>query len=218
MNPILFHERSKKERPQHLAPPSSYVGVVHPLSAAAAAYIDKHVFYCSITKGKTILKAGQVCPYIFLVYEGVLRGFFKDGNRDITTWITAENEFVTSISSFFTQRAALESIQALEDCFLAVLHFDDIQYLYEHHPEMNVVSRKILEQYYYDAEQRAYLGRLNRASDKYAYFIQTKNYLVNRVPLKYIASYLGIALETLSRLRGSLSKGRQEASDGDLKI
>jgi len=81
----------------------------------------------------------------------------------------------------------------------------DLQDLYEQFPEFNIVSRKLLQQYYSDAETRAFIARLTNAETKYKQFLARYSHLGNRIPLTYIASFLGITLETLSRVRRKLS-------------
>lgn len=80
-----------------------------------------------------------------------------------------------------------------------------MQELYNQYPEFNITGRKILQHYYRDAEARAYIVRLTSAEKKYNHFIEKYNHLANRIPLKYIASYLGITIETLSRVRKKIS-------------
>ncbi len=104
--------------------------------------------------------------------------------------MTAENEMVTSIRGLSLQEPSLENIQAIEECDLVVADYTALQHLYENFLEMNIVGRKLLEQYYKDAEERAFICRIPNASKRYRHFIDTKGSLANRIPLKYIASYL----------------------------
>jgi CRP-like cAMP-binding protein len=99
------------------------------------------------------------------------------------------------------QAPALENIKAIEDSELLFMNYKDLQELYKTFPEYNIVGRKVYEKYYWDAEIRAIIGRISKAEKKYEYFLKMHPFLANRVPLKYIASYLGISLETLSRIR-----------------
>jgi CRP-like cAMP-binding protein len=179
---------------------------VHPLSLPAEQYLTQKTFSSYISKGSFLVTAGNYCPTVFFIKKGILRSYVKEGIKEITTWITTENELVTSITSFGLRQPARENIQALEDCELIGLQYEDLQYLYDHFPEMNIVGRKILEGYYRDAEERAFIARLTEATTKYKHFIATKSDLLNRVPLKFIASYLGMTLETLSRIRSKLSR------------
>ena len=208
--PTMTNESQLDQWVAKNAIPDSYfvqfANSVHPLTAEAKAYTNEKVFNYRIRKGDLLLKAGDVCLSIYLVRKGILRGYVKEGIKDITTWITPEGELVSSITSFGLQQPAIENIQAIEDCELIGIRYEDLQYLYDNFPEVNIVGRKVLEKYYRDAEERAFIARLTEATSKYKHFIATKSDLLNRVPLKYIASYLGMTLETLSRIRSKLSR------------
>ena len=180
----------------------------HPLGEGVQHYLKKHVYPTSFLKGDLLLKAGQICEDIYFIKKGSVRGFIKEGDRDITTWITAENELVTSIYGLSTRRPALENMQAIEDCEMLTLTFTDVENLYLQYPEFNIVTRKLLERYYQDAEGRAFIARLSNAETKYTQFLARYGHLSNRIPLKYIASFLGMTLETLSRVRKRLSSKR----------
>lgn len=184
------------------------LSAIYPVSVEAIAYAKSKIQLLQISKGSLLVSSGEHCDHLYFVNKGVLRGFVKQGVKDITTWITAENELVTSISSYYQQIPSIENIEALEDCILVAIHRDDMQYLYTNHPEVNTIVRIILEKYYQDAEERAYICRLTEATSKYHRFINTKSQLLNRIPLKYIASYLGMTLETLSRIRSRLTHQR----------
>jgi len=194
----------KWDTPSGHSPVTDFAKMIYPISEELVEHIDKCTFKQSIKKGKHLLKADEICQYVYFVQKGVLRAYVRDGMKEITTWITAENEMVTSIYGFDLQRPAIENIQAIEDCQLVAFHYDDLQFAYNNFLEMNIVGRKLLEQYYRDAEERAYISRLAKASSRYTHFIETKGALANRIQLKYIASYLGMTIETLSRIRSKM--------------
>lgn len=185
-----------------------FIRNLHPLGEEVLNYARDHFQPCHISKGSLLVKSGDSCNELYFVEKGVLRGFVKQENREITTWITAEKELVTSISSYYQHIPSIENIEALEDCRLLLIRREDLEYMYEQFPEVNVLVRKVLEKYYQDAEERAYIARLTDATAKYHRFINTQSHLLNRVPLKYIASFLGMTLETLSRIRSRLSSHR----------
>jgi CRP-like cAMP-binding protein len=177
------------------------LGSLHPLSPGIEAYLKEHVTACSTRKRKLILKEGAVCSYIYFIVKGAVRGFIREGQKDITTWIVIENELVTSIFGIDNPAPSIENIQALENCELLALSFDSLNELYDRFPEFNLIARKLLQRYYADAERRAFIARLTKAQNKYRHFLLLHQPLANRIPLKYIASYLGMTLETLSRVR-----------------
>jgi CRP-like cAMP-binding protein len=99
------------------------------------------------------------------------------------------------------ETSAPENIQALEDSKVICLPYETIQFLYARFTSINVFARKLLEKYYADAETRNFISRMPNAHKRYEWFLELYPHLANRVPLKYIASFLGITLETLSRIR-----------------
>ena len=154
----------------------------YPVSDGVKNYIRKHSYSCSFRKGKLLLKAGQVCEHIYFIKKGAVRGFIKEGIKDITTWITAENELVSSISALDMREPALENMQAIENCELIALTYADYLNLYVKFPEFNIVARKILQKYYQDAEGRAFIARLTKAENKYQVFLTSYGHLANRIP------------------------------------
>jgi CRP-like cAMP-binding protein len=174
---------------------------VHPLSPEVVAFLQKHIISLSVRKRKLLLKEGTVCNHIYFVVKGAIRGFRREGQKDITTWIVIENELVTSIFSLDNPSPSVENIQALENSELLAITYDELDQLYEQFPEFNLIARKLLQHYYADAEKRAFIARLTKAENKYRNFLMMHPSLANRIPLKYIASYLGMTLETLSRVR-----------------
>lgn len=183
------------------SPLAAFVNYVYPVSDAATRYINHNSYPMQVDRGSYLLKAGETCKNLYFIRKGVVRGYVKDGTKEVTTWITAENEMVSSIRGLSLQEPSLENIQAIEHCDLIVATYESLHYLYENYIEVNIVGRKLLEQYYRDAEERAFISRIPNAAKRYRHFLETKSDLANRIPLKYIASYLGMTIETLSRIR-----------------
>ena len=177
----------------------------HELAPEIVRYFQRKTQTLRCVRGEKLLNAGEVCNYIYFIKKGVVRGFILDGEKDITTWITAENELVTSIYSLDQQAPALENMETVEDCVLIAMKSKDLQQLYEKFPDFNITGRKLLQQYYRDAERRAYIIRHANATTKYELFLDYYPHLSNRIPLKYVASFLGMTFETLSRVRKKLT-------------
>jgi CRP-like cAMP-binding protein len=183
------------------APLVDFIQNMYPLRAEIIAYIHEHTFLKKIRLGKYLLKPGEACSHYYYIHKGILRSFVKYGNKEITTWINPENEITTSIRSMSQRQTSHEYIQALTDCELIAMPFDAMDQLYVRFPEMNMVGRVLLEEYYAGAEERAFISRIPNAATRYKHFMESRPELINRLPLKYIASYLGMTVETLSRLR-----------------
>lgn len=185
----------------------------HPISGAIETYFQNNIVYLNVSRGERILTAGNICENIYFIRKGVLRGFMIDNHRDITLWMSAENELATSIYSLDNYAPAKENIEAIEDCHLLAMSNNQLQRLYEAHPEFNIVGRKLLQHYYRDSESRSFIAKLSTAEQKYALFINQYDHLANRVLIKYIASFLGVTIETLSRVRRKMSARKPSNND-----
>ncbi|PWK26487.1 CRP-like cAMP-binding protein [Arcicella aurantiaca] len=194
-------KKTNHTTPEEAASFLEFANNLHPLTRGISQYLIENTYPKSVKKGKILHKAGEICTTMYFVKKGVLRGFVNDENREITTWITADGELVSAICSFILQIPTHENIQTLEDCELVALSQPDLERLYLKHPSFNITVRKLIEIYYMHAEHRAYIVRLKKAEQKYQLFLKHYGHLANRVPVKHIASFLGITLETLSRLR-----------------
>jgi CRP-like cAMP-binding protein len=146
---------------------------------------------------------GNVSDELHFIISGCVREYFEDANaNEINTWFGFENAIAISTHSFFSQKPSLTHIQALEDTRTIVLKYDDIQQLYGRFHEIERLGRIITEQYLVQIEEMKIILQTLTARQRYQYLLQHKPEFVQRIPLKYLASFLGIKLETLSRVRG----------------
>lgn len=188
-----------------ISPMLRMLNQLHELGPDIEAYLQERVVAIDCRKGRMLLKNGALCHHLYFIRKGAIRGFIRDGDKDVTTWISVEDEIVTSISGLNRQAPSPENIQAIENCELLAITFDDLHELYERFPVSNIVGRKLLQYYYQDAEARAFICRISGTESKYNHFLLHYPRLVNRVPVKYVASFLGVTLETLSRIRRKIS-------------
>lgn len=178
---------------------------IYPLEDEVKQFICDNTFQKNISRGKYLLKPGEICNHYYYIHKGLLRAYIKFGSKEITTWINNETTIVTSIRSMSVKEPSREYIQALEDTQVIGMHADKMEEIYTRFPQMNLVGRLLLQQYYSDAEERSFLSKIPNAEIRYKHFVNTRPELQNRISLKYVASYLGITIETLSRLRSKKS-------------
>jgi CRP-like cAMP-binding protein len=151
---------------------------------------------------KTILlKEGQVSDKIYFIEKGLVRLYYVEGETEICSGLLCEKGVVISVKSFFGQSPSTEFIQTLEETSLWYITYDELESLYADFPEFNIIARKLITAYYVRSEERNYLLRRKTAQEKLDYFNQHLHHLAGRVPRKDIASYLGVTLETLSRIQ-----------------
>ncbi|MEN9686396.1 MAG: hypothetical protein RLZZ28_2182 [Bacteroidota bacterium] len=168
--PLLFMlkkhtQPGRKQHPFAIVLLSNFI----PLSTDFKEFLLSKVKHHSFRKGDLLLKAGDKCGDMHFIKKGLFRGFMEEDGKEITTWMSCENELVTSISGYFGRQPSLESIQALESGITESFSFKDIQYSFDHFPEFNLPYRKLVEQYMISAENRAFLARIPNARKRYAY-------------------------------------------------
>ena len=189
-----------------LSPVIDYFNSITPLSTELIDDIIKYAVIKEYKKNEFILRAGKVSNYTSWIIKGLTRSYYIKDIEDITTKFLWDGAPITSVYSYYSRKPGNENIVALEDTTLASLHYDHMQYLYKTYPAFNVIGRVITEQYLYMLEIEVYNLRKQKAEDRYQFIVNHFPHLLQRVPLKYLATYLGINLETLSRIRG---KARQ---------
>lgn len=171
------------------------------LSDKAKSFLNKICKNRSVPKNTLILDQGDTCKYMYYIMKGAVRGFYREEGNDICGWFVFENEFFTSYYSFINQQPTFELIEALEDCELQMIDYNNLQILYEEFPEILKIYRKLIEMYYCQMELRLYSLQCKTAIDRYNKMLEDEPFLLNRVSLSHLASYLGMSRETLSRVR-----------------
>ena len=184
-----------------LAPVIEYFNSITPLPDELVEDLLKYATVREYEKNDMILEAGKVSNYTSWIIKGLTRSFHIRDGEDITTKILWDGACITSVYSYYSRKPGNENIMALEQTVLASVHYDHMQYLYKTHPAFNVIGRVITERYLYMLEIEVFNLRKQKAEDRYQFIRKHIPHLLQRVPLKYLATYLGINLETLSRIR-----------------
>lgn len=205
MNPEKIDTENKWLQFNGFSPLITIFKAFHPLNDEIEEIINKETFPVIFKKNKFISSPLHRNKYIFLIIQGTVRGYMKHGNKEITTWISKENELVGTIRNLWEEEATEEYIQAIEPIVAIAIPHSMSKKLYEKFPIANYVGRKMTELYYAAAFERGYLCRLQSSERRYKRFLKSYPELIDRVPLKFIASFLGMRLETLSRIRAKIN-------------
>jgi CRP-like cAMP-binding protein len=168
--------------------------------------------YESYTKGTIIVNIGQVNDKMYFIENGMLREFsYQDEEQDLdeneeqtfTHRLMYENNFVYLVESFLDQKPSTTALEVIEKAKLWVISKQNIDKLYIEFPQMNLVGRLIVEQKLKKYER--YIGMLRQSPEaRLDWFYHFHPELANRLPQKYIATYLNITPSTLSRVRKRL--------------
>ncbi|WP_158798229.1 Crp/Fnr family transcriptional regulator [Pedobacter sp. L105] len=163
----------------------------------------KEVFTKSyIRKKKNLVNEGDISKYIFFVEKGCLRSFTvnKDGSEHVVQ-LAIEDHWIADLSSFITQMPGTINIEAIEDSEVLLLPHQDLERLYHQVPSLEKYFRQLYQRAYVGLQQRLNSRHSSSAEERYRELIKLQPHLTQRVPLIYIASYLGITPESLSRIR-----------------
>lgn len=167
-------------------------------------YLQSNTVEREFSRKTLLLKQGKTCREIHFIIKGLARAFYFKNDTDITARLMRENELILPAGSFILQQPSHENIELLEDSILISISHDALLYLYKKHPPFNFITRTIMEHYYILSEEHAYAMKMKTARERYEQLLQSDPQIFQRVPLKHIASYLGMKPETLSRIRSRI--------------
>ncbi len=155
----------------------------------------------TLSKGHMLMEANKIEKNIFFIKKGVVRAFAPLEEQDITFWFGEEGDPVLSMKSYVVGKKGYENIELLENCDLYKIEIEVLNDLY--HQDIHIANwgRKLAEQELLKIESRIVSSELKSAKERYDDLLISSVGLINRVPLKYIASYLGITQVSLSRIR-----------------
>jgi len=152
-------------------------------------------------KGKILVQQGHICDKFFFVLKGAARSYHRKGDKEHTHGLQFDRFVAVSLFSFISQQPSHESIELIEDSFLITISRDNLHGLYKTYPRSNIIGRLRVEEAFLELERRTRSLQQLSARERYEELIAKSPMCLQRVPLKHIASYLGITQETLSRIR-----------------
>jgi len=168
---------------------------------------EKAIPYISeqtIAPKEYFLREGKVCRNIAFIETGLLRLYYINEGKEVTHCFCKEQTITTSYKSLITQSESDIAIQAIEETKLQVLSYDSLQKLYAEDLFWQQLGRLTAENEYVVSEsQKRFINDLT-ATERYLQFLESDRALFQRIPLNYLASYLQIAPETLSRIRNKI--------------
>ena len=153
------------------------------------------------TKGQTILAEGEVCRNIMYIAKGLVRQFYFKKEKEVTEHMSVEGGMIMCIESLFKEEPTKLQVEALEPTIMYFLPKQRLEEVAVHNVNIQILYRKILEESLIQSQIHADLVRFETAQDKYKRMCKLAPQVVLRAPLVYIASYLQMTPETLSRVR-----------------
>jgi len=155
----------------------------------------------SVPKDHLLLREKTISDYIYFIEKGVARIFYRKNEKEITEWIAMDEQFFLSITSFFQRIPSKLIIQTLESSEVYGIHHDDFTRLADKHHDIEKLLRKMVTRSLILSQIRMDSIQFETAQQRYERLLKDAPQIIQRVPLSYIASFLGVTLETLSRIR-----------------
>lgn len=155
----------------------------------------------TLKKKDHFVREGEVCRSVGFIAKGCIRLYYIRDGEDITKDFNFETNFCGSHASFSMQQPSRFNIVAMEDVLLYEISRSDLYALYDKYKSFERLGRLLMERMFDRKEQREASFLLDNAEKRYEALLNAHPEITQRIPLKYIASYLGITAETLSRLR-----------------
>ncbi|WP_116789569.1 Crp/Fnr family transcriptional regulator [Flavobacterium psychrotrophum] len=183
------------------------ITTLYPLSQDELSGLVALFSRVELSRGEIIIREGYVEDHLFFIEQGIARAYSDATDKQVTFWFGMPGDYIISAHSFANNRPGYESIEVLEDSIMYKVKSKDLIALFEKNVALANWGRKLAERELLKLEEMFIKRQFKTASQLYIELLERIPSLPNRVPLKYIASYLGISQVSLSRIRANVAKG-----------
>ncbi|SRR5690606_22494165 len=152
-------------------------------------------------RGELVVREGQYSKKAYLIVAGCSRAYYLKDGKDISDWFTFENQFMAPIVSFFSDKPSPHYVEFVEDSTVLEFSKNSMDKLRNKHHNFERFISNVVTETMLGLCERLYTIQFNKAEERYKHLLSIYPNITNRIPLTHIASYLGITLETLSRIR-----------------
>ena len=164
--------------------------------------VKKNFIPVSATRNSVLEEHGKVPQYLYFIDSGFMRLFYYDENgEEQTTFLCSQSGFIASFSSLINQTKAIENVECITDCELFKISYVDAKKLVENSEKFKNFFLVMFEKSISSASTRANDLAMLNAEQRYQKMIDQQPHFIQNIPLQYIASYLGIKPQSLSRIR-----------------
>lgn len=184
-----------------------YVSRYVPLSNEEFTFLADKLVIRNFDRKQPLVQAGEVEIYINFIIKGLARKYFYRSNTEVITQIAREGEIISSSASFLSGTPSPYIVEALEPVTAFSISRRHLEKLYENSPRIERLGRLIITDLVLQKEEWEHEGIRMDTRERFLHFVHNNPDLLQRVPQKYLASYLNMKPETFSRLKHLLRKG-----------
>lgn len=155
-------------------------------------------------KGEFLLQEGELATQFWFMEEGIARQYFYKDGQEVTNDLFFPCEFVDAYATSVLELPSQVNIQLVTDAVVRGIDYNALGEMEMRYPILAVAERLVIACNIHWLEERLHDVQHCSATERYSALLQKQPHMINKVPLSYIASYLNISLETLSRVRANL--------------
>lgn len=181
-----------------------HLNSIHPLSSDSRRALMELVAFIPAEKQEILQPIGKTCRTIYFVHHGAARIYYYKEEKDVTEYFAFDRDIIIRAESLFTGKPSNKGIQAIEPTTFVALAADPLFGLFDLHRDIERLFYKLVEKSYCDTLQRLEHLQFRTAEERYRVLMSQAPRIIQKIPLKYIASYLGITQVSLSRIRAQL--------------
>lgn len=179
-------------------------GQTLPVSNEALEKLSSILVRTEVRKGQNFLDEGIVCSQIGYIYRGLVRQYYYKNGKELTEHFSCEDDVFICIESFLRQKPSKLIVEALENSIIYGIPYNSILQLAAESHEIEALYRGLLENSLILSQIKMDMFRFETANERYNLLLRYQPEIVKRAPLAYIASYLLMTPETLSRVRANI--------------
>ena len=178
-----------------------FIDNISPMNDSDWKFFSSKLREVKLEKNTALLKIGRIENYLSFISKGIVRLYIPREESDLTFGFLFKNEFVSAYDSFLTQTPSEYQIETLTETILWKISNKDLQEVYERTNNGNIIGRKMAEKMFLIKSKRELSLLSKTAEERYLDLFTDRPILLQQIQLKYIASYIGVTPQALSRIR-----------------
>jgi len=173
-------------------------------------FFKSHIPINSFKKNELIFREGKISKTIYFILKGCVRLFYNVDGNEKTAFFYTEGKFVCAGESYTFNIPAKENYQAIEDTVLMCLDKPTIEKMLKFSPTLEIIARIAVEDELITSQRMIASFVTKSPEERYIELLENNNILFQRAPQQYIASFLGVSPETLSRIKKRVFEKRKQ--------
>ncbi len=178
-----------------------FIDTIYPMNDSDWVFFSSKLYREDFKKKSTLIAIGDIENHMSFLAEGIVRYYIPREESDLTFGFLFENQFVTAYDSFITQTPSQYQIETLTNATLWRITYQDLQEVYQKTESGNYIGRRMAENMFLIKSKREIALLSKTAEERYLHLFRERPNLIKEIPLKYIASYIGVTPQALSRIR-----------------